>query len=55
MTAAEIAAALGGARREGKGWRCCCPVFLAFRDVDRRMLADQQIGSAPDVEFRDHR
>jgi hypothetical protein len=26
MTAAEIAAALGGARREGRGWRCYCPV-----------------------------
>jgi hypothetical protein len=25
MSAAEIAAALGGARREGKEWRCLCP------------------------------
>jgi hypothetical protein len=26
MTAAEIAAALGDARREGRGWRCRCPL-----------------------------
>jgi putative DNA primase/helicase len=26
MTAAEIAAACGNARREGRGWRCRCPV-----------------------------
>jgi hypothetical protein len=26
MNAAEIAAALGDARREGRGWRCRCPV-----------------------------
>jgi putative DNA primase/helicase len=26
MIAAEIAAALGGAHREGRGWRCRCPV-----------------------------
>jgi putative DNA primase/helicase len=26
MTAAELAAALGGAQREGHGWRCNCPV-----------------------------
>jgi putative DNA primase/helicase len=36
MTAAEIAAALGNARREGRDWRCCCPVHggrsLTLRD-----------------------
>jgi len=36
MTAAEIAAALGNARREGGNWRCICPVHggrsLALRD-----------------------
>jgi hypothetical protein len=36
MTAAEIAAALGGARREGRNWRCICPVHgggsLTLRD-----------------------
>jgi hypothetical protein len=36
MTAAEIAAALGGARREGANWRCRCPLHgghsLALRD-----------------------
>jgi putative DNA primase/helicase len=36
MTAAEIAAALGGARREGSSWRCRCPVHggrsLTMRD-----------------------
>src|SRR6516165_12481877 len=26
MRAAAIAAALGGARREGRGWRCRCPI-----------------------------
>jgi putative DNA primase/helicase len=26
VTAAKIAAALGGARREGRGWRCRCPL-----------------------------
>src|SRR5579883_1516107 len=26
MSAAAIAAALGDARREGRGWRCRCPV-----------------------------
>ena len=44
MTAAEIAAALGGARRAGQWWRCVCPVHgsrtgrsltLALRDNAR--------------------
>ena len=26
MTAAEIASTLGSARREGRNWRCCCPL-----------------------------
>jgi hypothetical protein len=38
MNAAEIAAALGGARREGRNIRCCCPVHgglsLTLRDGD---------------------
>jgi hypothetical protein len=36
MNAASIAAALGGARREGRAWRCCCPLHhgrsLVLRD-----------------------
>jgi len=36
MTAAEIAAALGDARHEGRNWRCICPVHgggsLTLRD-----------------------
>jgi putative DNA primase/helicase len=48
MTAAEIAAALGAARRSGKWWRCICPVHgsrtgrgltLALRDGDRELIA----------------
>ena len=26
MSAADIAVALGNARREGRGWRCRCPL-----------------------------
>jgi hypothetical protein len=29
MSAAEIALALGDARREGRGWRCRCPLHNA--------------------------
>src|SRR6266436_5380591 len=36
MSALDIARALGGARREGKGWRCRCPLHggrsLVLRD-----------------------
>lgn len=44
MTAAAIAAALGDARREGRAWRCRCPVHgghsLVIRDGDGgRVLA----------------
>jgi hypothetical protein len=44
MTAAEIAAALGEARREGRAWRCRCPLHggrsLELRDGDAgRVLA----------------
>ena len=45
MTAAEIAAALGGAHRSGAWWRCRCPVHgsrgatLALRDGDWRLIA----------------
>jgi putative DNA primase/helicase len=38
MSAAKIAHALGDARREGRGWRCRCPLHngrsLTFRDGD---------------------
>ena len=38
MTAGEIALALGDARREGRGWRCRCPLHggrsLTLRDGD---------------------
>jgi putative DNA primase/helicase len=38
MTAADIAHALGGARREGRAWRCRCPLHngrsLTLRDGD---------------------
>src|SRR5687767_1574828 len=33
MTAVKIAAALGGARREGPGWRCRCPLHVG-RSLD---------------------
>jgi len=44
MSAAEIAHALGDARREGRGWRCRCPLHqgrsLTLRDGDGgRLLA----------------
>jgi hypothetical protein len=42
MTAAEIAASLGNARREGGNWRCRCPLHdgtsLALRDGHRGLL-----------------
>ena len=38
MSAAEVAHALGDARREGRGWRCRCPLHqgrsLRLRDSD---------------------
>ena len=38
MSAADIAHALGDARREGRGWRCRCPLHqgrsLTLRDGD---------------------
>jgi putative DNA primase/helicase len=45
MSAADIAAALGGAHRSGAWWRCRCPVHgsrgatLALRDGDRGLIA----------------
>jgi putative DNA primase/helicase len=45
VTAAEIAARLGGAHRSGGWWRCRCPVHnsrsatLALRDGDRELIA----------------
>jgi len=44
MSAADIAHALGDARREGRGWRCRCPLHhgqsLTLRDGDGgRLLA----------------
>jgi hypothetical protein len=42
MIAADIAHALGGARREGRGWRCHCPLHqgrsLTLRDGDGRCV-----------------
>ena len=44
MSAAEIAAALGGSRREGAGWRCRCPAHddddpsLAITERDGKTL-----------------
>ena len=42
MTAAEIAATLGNAHREGRNWRCMCPVHggssLTLRDGRRGLL-----------------
>jgi hypothetical protein len=42
MTAAEIAAALGSARREGRDWRCNCPLHggrsLTLRNGQGRLL-----------------
>jgi hypothetical protein len=42
MTAANIAAALGDARREGRAWRCRCPLHggrsLVLRDGDASLL-----------------
>lgn len=44
MTAAEIAARLGGAHRSGEWWRCRCPVHgsrgatLAVRDGERELI-----------------
>jgi phage/plasmid primase-like uncharacterized protein len=42
MTAAEIAGALGNARREGRNWRCICPLHggcsLTLRDGRERLL-----------------
>jgi hypothetical protein len=43
VTAAEIAAALGGASREGRDWRCRCPLHsgrsLTLRDGRTALLA----------------
>jgi putative DNA primase/helicase len=44
VSAAEIARALGDAQRDGRGWRCCCPLHggrsLVLRDGDQgRVLA----------------
>ena len=42
MTAAEIASVLGNARREGRDWRCICPMHgghsLTLRDGGERLL-----------------
>jgi len=44
MSAAAIAAALGDARREGRGWRCRCPLHqtrgLVLRDNPFRALIE---------------
>lgn len=53
MTAAEIAAACGGARCSGEWWRCVCPVHgsrtgrsltLALRDGDRGLIVHCHAG-----------
>jgi putative DNA primase/helicase len=50
MSAREIAAALGDARRSGPWWRCRCPVHssrgatLALRDGDRRLIVHCHAG-----------
>jgi len=36
MTAADIAHALGDARREGRTWRCRCPLHGATEPKPRR-------------------
>jgi putative DNA primase/helicase len=57
MTAAEIAAALGGARRAGQWWRCVCPVHgsrtgrsltLALRDNARCLALHCHAGCSRD-------
>ena len=44
MTAAEIAATLGNAHREGRNWRCMCPVHggssLTLRDGRRGLIRE---------------
>jgi hypothetical protein len=48
MTAAEIASALGGARREGREWRCLCPVHddhnpsLSLEERDGKLLVKRR-------------
>jgi putative DNA primase/helicase len=48
MTATEIAAVLGNARREGRGWRCICPLHggcsLTLRDGHSRLLVRCWVG-----------
>ena len=60
-TAAKIASALGGAKREGKGWRAKCPVpghgkgrgdkrpSLSLRDVENKVLVHCPCGCPQDV------
>jgi putative DNA primase/helicase len=53
MTAAEIAAVLGGAHRSGAWWRCRCPVHgsrgatLALRDGGRGLIVHCHAGCEP--------
>jgi len=60
MKAAEIATALGDARREGRGWRCHCPVHgghsLVLADGDGgRLLATCWAGCAAKQVFAELR
>jgi putative DNA primase/helicase len=53
MTAAEIAAALGGAQRRGEWWTCRCPAHndrspsLSIRDGDRSLVVKCWAGCDP--------
>jgi hypothetical protein len=44
MSAAEITHALGDARREGRDWRCRCPLYNG-RSPHRRMLDKREAGA----------
>jgi hypothetical protein len=41
MTAADIASTLGDLRREGRGWRCRCPLHACWRSFGLRSVCSQ--------------